>query len=112
MLLTFALHVMALSCLTGSSQNNYWFLYLLILGVVVYYFYQKSILFKAVSWYVFALFYAYIGLNMLLVRVIDAFHFSEFMEFIATLIPFYVIGSIILFIKLIKDFKKTTNVSK
>ena len=110
--LTFALHLIALSCLSGSSQETYWFFYLLILGVLGYYFYIKSIAFKAVSWYVFIMFYGYIGLNMLLFKVIDAFHFSEFMEFIAMLTPFYVVGSIMLFIKLIKDFKKVTNVRK
>lgn len=111
-LLTFALHLIAISCLSGSSQDTYWFFYLLIMAAVLYYFYLKSISFKAISWYVFIMFYGYIGLNMLLFKVIDAFYFNEIMEVIAMLTPFYVIGSIILFIKLIKDFKKIINVRK
>lgn len=111
-ILTFALHLMAISCLSGSSQDIYWFFYLLILAAIVYYFYLKSISFKAISWYVFALFYGYIGLNMLFFKVIDALNLNDIFAFITLLTPIYVIGSIILFIKLIKDFKKKTNDSK
>lgn len=109
--LTFALHLIALSCLTGSSQETFWLFYLVLLGAVIYYFYLKSITYRAISWYAFTLLYGYIGLNILFFKVIDALDFFELFEFLTVLSPIYSIGSIILFIKLIKDFKKKTNVS-
>mgnify|MGYP000947154720 CR=1 FL=1 len=111
-LLTFAFHLLAITSLSGSSQDGYWFLYLLVLGSVLFYFYKKSITLNAISWYVFVLFYGYIGFNMLLFRVIYTLRLDEIFEFVAFLSPFYVIGCIILFIKLIKNFKKKTNVSQ
>lgn len=111
-LLTFALHVIAISSITGSSQELYWFFYLMILGAVVYYFYKKSIEFKAISWYVFVLLYGYLGFNILIFKLISVLDLYQISEFLIFLMPFYVIGSIILFIKMIKDFKKRTNVSK
>lgn len=111
-LLTFALHLMAITSLSGTSQDGYWFLYLLILGAVLFYFYQKSISFNAISWYVFVLFYGYIGFNILIFRIIEILNIYDFFQFFTILSPFYVIGCIVLFIKLIKNFKKKTNVSK
>ena len=111
-ILTFGLHLLALSCLGGCLQSNFWILYLIILGAVLYYFYLKSIYFKAMSWYVFTLIYGYFGFNFLIFKVIDALNLDSFYEFISILSPFYFIGSIILFIKLIRDFKKKINVSQ
>lgn len=111
-LLTFALHLMAISSLYGTSQSDYWFLYMMVLGAIVYYFYLKSINFNAISWYIFVLFYGYIGFNISLFRIIDTLKLDEIFEFVAFLSPFYVIGCIVLFIKLIKNFKKKTNVSQ
>ncbi len=111
-ILTFALHLLALSCFAGNGQENYWLFYLLILGLVVYYFYKKSIEYKAVSWYVFTLFYGYIGVNILIFRFLNFVDIFQIFEFLTILTPFYVIGSIILFIKMIKNFKKKTNDSE
>ncbi len=111
-MLTFALHLMAISSLAGCSQEPYWFFYLMILGVIVYYFYKKSLTFNAMSWYVFVLLYGYIGFNILFFKLIDFLNLYDIADFFVFLMPFYVIGSIILFIKMIKDFKRKTNVSK
>jgi hypothetical protein len=111
-ILTFALHLLALSCFAGVFQDSYWALYLLILGSVVYYFYKKSIEYKAISWYVFTLFYGYIGSNILIFRVLDIIEFHELFDLLTILTPFYVIGSIVLFIKMVKNFKKKTNDSE
>ncbi|MGV9002591.1 DUF2157 domain-containing protein [Flavobacterium sp.] len=111
-LLTFALHLMTISSLAGSFQDGYWFLYIIVLGGILYYYYQNSINFNAVSWYVFVLFYGYIGFNILLFRIINTLKLDEIFEFVAFMSPFYVIGCIVLFIKLIKNFKRKTNVSK
>lgn len=111
-ILTFALHLLALSCFGGCFQYDFWIIYLAILGAVLYYFYKKSIEFKAMSWYVFTLIYGYFGFNFLMFKILDALSLDAFFEFISILSPFYFIGSIILFIKLIKDFKKKINVSQ
>lgn len=110
--LTFALHLLAISALAGTSQDGYWFLYPMVLATVLFYFYQKSISFNAISWYVFVLFYGYIGFNIVLFRIIELLNIYDFFQFLTILSPFYVIGCIVLFIKLIKNFKKKTNVSK
>lgn len=111
-ILTFALHVLALSCLGGCFQSGYWILYLAILGAVLYYFYLKSIYFKAMSWYVFVLIYGYFGLNISIFKILDSLNLDSFYFFISIISPFYFIGSIILFIKLIRDFNKKINVSQ
>lgn len=110
-ILTFALHLLALSSFGGCFQYDLWIIYLLILGAVLYYFYKKSIDYKAMSWYVFILIYGYIGLNFLIFKVLELLNLNVFFEFISILAPFYFIGSIILFVKLIRDFKKKINVS-
>jgi len=111
-ILTFALHLLALSCFAGVFQDLYWVFYLLILACVVYFFYKKSIEYKAVSWYVFSLFYGYVGFNILIFRILDLIDIFQIFEFLTILTPFYVIGSIVLFIKMIKNFKKKTNDSE
>jgi hypothetical protein len=111
-ILTFALHLLALSCFAGNFQETYWFVYWLILGLVLYYFYKKSFEYKAVSLYVFTLIYGYFGINILIFRILDAIDFNQIFELLTILTPFYVICSIILFIKMIKNFKKNTNDSE
>ena len=111
-LLTFAFHTLALSCLSGiGNDDKIWFLYLLVLIAVVYFFYKKSLALDAISWYVFVLFYGYIGLNIFIFKLLAILDASQFYEFIIFLSPFYVIGSIVLFIKMIKDFKKNVYVN-
>ncbi len=111
-ILTFALHLLAVSCLAGFFNDWYWIFNLLILAVVLYHFYKKSIEYKAISWYVFVLFYGFIGFNTLIVRLFDYVGFFEIFALFTILTPIYFIGSIILFIKLIKNFNKKTNDSK
>ncbi len=108
--LTFALHVLCLALLTCIiTKQMYWFLFIPVLAATLYYFYKKSFEFKAISWYVFTIIYAFIGFNFLL---FDSFYYMDlsFLYGIVSVIsPLYFIGSIILFIKLIKDFNKKTN---
>lgn len=111
-ILTFALHLLALSCFGGYFQNDWWLLYLAILVAVLYYFYVKSIHFKAISWYTFVLIYGYFGVNLVLFKIVENLDLDLIFGFIPILSPFYFIGSIILFVKLLRDFKKKINVSR
>lgn len=112
-ILTFALHTLALACLAGAlNEYDLWFVYLLVLGAVVYFFYKKSLIFNALSWYAFVCFYAYIGLNILIFKIFDKVNSPTLFDFLTFLSPFYFIGSILLFIKLIKDFKAKVHVSQ
>jgi len=71
-----------------------------------YYFYKISYEYKAISLYVFMIIYAYIGINIFIFRVLEFMDFRDLWIFIIIALPIYFIGSIILFIKLIKNFNK------
>ncbi|OWP84963.1 hypothetical protein BWK59_02710 [Flavobacterium davisii] len=105
-ILTFALHLLFLTCLIGIVQEKNWILYSPILGLVTYYFYIKSLQYITISGYIFTLFYSYIGLNMIFFKVIYEYDLHIITEFLTSVMPFYVVGSIIFFIKQIRDFKK------
>ncbi len=107
-MVTFALHLMSICSIAGLI-NEYWFVFIFVLVGSTYYFYRKSFEIQAVSIYVFALLYAYIGFNIFLTRVIDKLDLPDFMEFLFVLLPFYFFGSIVLFIMAIKKFNKKTN---
>lgn len=59
--------------------------------------------------FVSALIYGYIGLNIVLGRIIDGIDAYQFVELLFMFSPFYVIGSIVLFIKLVRKFNKEKN---
>lgn len=111
-ILTFALHLLALSCIAETFNDSYWLFFMLILSSVIYFFYKKSIEFKAISWYVFILIYGYFGINFLIFKLLEMSDLDLIFGFLTILTPFYIIGFIVLFIKLIKNFNKKTNDSK
>lgn len=106
--LTFALHIISIAAI--SNLTNYDTLSLMIFAVVLagstYYFYKASYNYKAMSLYVFIIVYGYIGANMFLFRIFEDVDFSDIWELFFFLLPAYFIGSIVLFIKLIKKFNK------
>lgn len=107
--LTFALHIISIA--TISSLFDYfeygiWFLFLIVLAASSFYFYKISHELKAISLYVFMIIYAYIGINIFLVRIFDSINFSDVWVLFIMILPVYFIGSIIMFIKLIKTFNK------
>lgn len=102
--LTFALHLIGISCLNNMIDNRYSLLFSVILGATCYYLYHCSYNLKSVSLFVFTVFYAFIGLNITLFTILEAVHFDVFFELILTLSPIYLIGSIYLFIQMIKKF--------
>jgi len=106
--LTFALHIISIAAI--SNLTNYdvltWMIFTLVLAVSTYYFYKVSYDYKAMSVYVFMIIYAYIGANIVLFRIFENVDFSQIWELFIFLLPAYFVGSIIMFIKLIKKFNK------
>ena len=104
-LLTFALHLISICCIAGLI-NDYWFLFIFILGISTLYFYKISFKIRAISIYVCSLLYAYIGFNIFMGRLISMVDFSDVYELLFFFLPFYFLGSIVLFITVIKKFNK------
>jgi hypothetical protein len=103
--LTFALHLIALACLSQLVET-YWPIFAIVLGYTCYLFYKFSYQEKAVSLFVFTCLYGYIGCNILLGRLLSLINLGELVSLFFMIIPGYFIGSIVLFIKVIKDFNK------
>ncbi|GAA3743478.1 hypothetical protein GCM10022422_29390 [Flavobacterium ginsengisoli] len=106
--LTFALHIASIASIANMTSYDTiaWMLFTLILAGSTYYFYRTSYDYKAMSLYVFMIVYAYIGANIFLFRIFENIDFSDIWELFVFLLPAYFIGSIVLFIKLIKNFHK------
>lgn len=103
--LTFALHLIGICSIAGLLES-YWFIFVLLLAASVYYFYKISYEIQSTFLFVFTLLYGYIGLNILLFKLIEFLDISNFVEIFIVLTPFYFIGSIVGFIKLIQHFNK------
>ena len=106
--LTFGLHLIGISCISNLSQP-FWFVFFIILAGSSYYFHKASYQYKAISLFIFSILYAYIGVNLVIIKVISAIDFSDFISLFLFVIPFYFIGSIIFFIKLVKQFNIQKN---
>ncbi|KQO22778.1 hypothetical protein ASF10_10470 [Flavobacterium sp. Leaf82] len=107
--LTFALHIISIatiSSLLEYFEDGIWFLFLIVLAASSFYFYKISHELKAISLYVFMIIYAYIGLNIFFIRIMENINFSDVWVLFIMILPVYFIGSIIMFIKLIKTFNK------
>lgn len=103
--LTFALHLIAVSCISNLFANNWW-LYEIPLAITIYYFYHKSYDYKSMSLYFFTIVYAYIGFNVMLFKFLNLINFYSFTPLLFLSTPIYIVGSIIGFIYLIKKFNK------
>ncbi|WP_433763425.1 DUF2157 domain-containing protein [Flavobacterium ginsenosidimutans] len=106
--LTFALHIISIAAIVNLTNYDTitWLIFALILAGSTYYFYKASYDYKAMSLYVFMIVYAYIGGNIFLFRIFEDVDFSDIWELFIFLLPAYFVGSIIMFIKLIKNFHK------
>lgn len=108
--LTFALHLISIASISNMvddySYDGIWMLFGLVLAASSYYFYKVSHETKAMSLYVFMIVYAYIGLNIFVFRFFEFIDFSDIWMLFVFILPAYFIGSIVLFIKLIKNFHK------
>ncbi|MBP1221576.1 DUF2157 domain-containing protein [Flavobacterium sp. 1355] len=108
--LTFSLHIISIASITNmvNEYDGFWLLFSAILAGSCYYFYKASYGLKAISLYVFMILYAYIGINIFLFRIFEDIDFQDIWMLFVLAIPGYFIGSIVLFIKLIKNFNKET----
>jgi hypothetical protein len=106
--LTFGLHLISISCLNNLFQA-FWFVFFMILAASSYYFYKASYQFQAVSIFIFSILYAYIGANIVIIKIITAINIGELIIPFFFVVPIYFVGSIIIFIKLIKQFNKQKN---
>lgn len=102
---TFALNLIGICCIAGLLEN-YWYVFIFIMALAIYYFYKVSHQIASTFMFVFTLLYAYVGINIFLGRLIGLMDTSTIIELIIYLLPFYFIGSIFLFIKLIQKFNK------
>ncbi len=98
----FALHFIALPCLANMLHDNFW-IYLIVLAPAMYYFYRQAYHDKSVLFLFFTLFYSYIALNIQLGRLLAN---TDLAMALVYLMPFYFGGSIALFIRVLKSFKK------
>ena len=103
--LTFALHIISIACINNLFYD-YWFFFAIILAGSTFYFYKISYELKSISLYVFMMIYSYIGINIVLFKIFEHIDFSDVWMLFVLMMPAYFIGSIVLFIKLIKNFNK------
>jgi len=106
--LTFALHIISIAAINNliNDYTGIWLLFALILAGSSFYFYKISHELRAISLYVFMIVYAYVGFNIILFRIFESVDFSDIWMLFVFMLPAYFIGSIVLFIKLIKKFNK------
>ena len=102
---TFALNLIGICSIAGLLED-YWYVFIFLMMLAIYYFYKVSHQVVSTFLFVFTLLYAYIGINIFFGRLVMLLDTSEFIVMIIYLLPFYVIGSIFLFIKLIQKFNK------
>ena len=107
---TFALNLIGICAIAGLLED-YWYLFVFLMALAIYYFYKVSHHIASTFLFVFTLLYGYIGINIFLGRLIGLMDTSSIIELIIYLLPFYVIGSIFLFIKLIRKFNKEKHAS-
>lgn len=100
--LMFAVHIINVACISGLNFDIYWWLCCLVLLASTYYFYQKSFQYKSIALYVFTLLYGYIGFNQILVNMLYRIDFLSVLLIYCT--PFYLLASIVFFIKAVKKF--------
>lgn len=103
--LTFALHIISIASINNLVED-YWFFFAIILVGSTFYFYKISYELSSISLYVFMIVYAYIGINIVLYKIFEHIDFSDLWTLFVLLLPAYFVGSIVLFIKLIKKFNK------
>lgn len=106
--LTFSFHIISIASISNLLNEDS-FTSTFFTGALIgstYYFYKASYAYKAMSLYVFMIVYAYIGANIVLFRIFENIDFSDAWTLLILGLPAYFIVSIVMFIKLIKNFHK------
>ncbi|MCP2025625.1 hypothetical protein L1276_000765 [Flavobacterium sp. HSC-32F16] len=108
--LTFALHIISIASIVKMADYydyySSWLLFTVFLIASSVYFYKISHQLKSMSLYVFMIIYAFTGINVFLFRIFERVDFSDIWQLFILLLPIYFIGSIVIFIKLIKNFNR------
>lgn len=107
---SFALHLTGICIISGLFSDN-WFVFIPVLAGFTYYFYKFSHRVSATSIFAFMLLYSYIGFNIIGGQLLEILPFDSFYELFFVLAPFYVIGSIFMFIRFVRKFNKEKNAS-
>jgi hypothetical protein len=68
--LTFALHLISIACINNLFQS-YWYLFVVVLAASTFYFFRTSNQIQAISLFIFAVLYGYIGLNIVLYKIFE-----------------------------------------
>lgn len=106
--ISFAQHLIGICAIVGMT-GDFWFVYAVFLAAAGVYFYRKSHPMQSTAVFVFFLIYSYIGFNILMFRLFDLIEAYQFYEVLTIVSPIYIIGSIFLFIRSIKQFNKKTD---
>lgn len=102
--LTFAQHLIGISCLNNLIDQEAYWLFFPLLALVTYYFYHLSYKLKSISIFIFTLIYGFIGFNVCFFALVDQIDLEDFWSFLLVFSPIYSIGMIYLFIQMVKKF--------
>ncbi|MEW5676468.1 DUF2157 domain-containing protein [Flavobacterium enshiense] len=106
---TFAQHLLGICTIAGLIED-YWYGFLPVLVGSTWFFYNRGHKHNATSLFVFSLLYGYIGFNIFVIRVLDSLQIFDFIEPLIYLSPIYVVFSIVLFIRAVRNFNKAKHV--
>ncbi|MES2544222.1 MAG: DUF2157 domain-containing protein [Bacteroidota bacterium] len=102
--LTFAIHLIGIACVNNILDNPYYLLFSVALSASTFYFYKLSYKIKSVSLFVFTFFYAFVGFNITIFKILNSIELDSFFEFLLVFSPFYFIGLTYLFVQMIRKF--------
>lgn len=101
----FAQHLIGISCIVGMVQE-FWGIFALIMALAMFYFFRKSHQAESTALFVFTILYAFVAFNIAIVRLIILTGADDLFLLCAYLAPFFYLGSIVLFIRSIRNFNK------
>lgn len=114
--LTFALHLCNICIISGLlskfgyQYRSFWYIFIPILVISVFYFNKFSYQIPAVSIFLFNVIYAYVGFNIFLAILFSYVdNWGDIWVLLLFLFPVYLIFSIVLFVKGIKNFNKVNH---
>lgn len=101
----FAQHLIGICCIVGLVQD-FWFVFVPIVAASTYYFFRKSHQIESAVFFVFTILYAYIGLNITIVRLLILTESEDLILLCAYIAPIFYLGSIVFFIQTVRKFNK------
>ena len=101
----FSLHLMGIIGIANMNEN-YWPLYMMLLGIYFYYIIRISMQTRSLFLFVFSIFYSYIILAIALYQIADILNVWRFLEQLSIIFPILFAASIYLFVILIQKFRR------